>query len=375
MDNKKIPWEIEPHTQAKLAILQRYLQPWFAILSSSHDRVIYLDGFSGPGEYIYKGKNVNGSPLIAIETYLRHTLKKRIKEIVFIFIEKELKVFQYLEKKLEPYKKQGLKIETKNDEFENVVNAILDELSQSGDKIAPTFCFIDPFGIKGLPMSSVERIMENKSCEVLINFMYEDLNRFISLPQNERHVTELFGGSEEWKKVQDIQDPQKRYFFLTSLYEKRLRSQCGECYIRTFDMINQHNKNDYVLFFVTKNKLGLEKMKEAMWKVDDTGNFKFSDVSYNPEQVTFLDAIDYSKLKRMILDKYAGDKISIEELSDFVLIETPFLPKSHLKTPVLKPMEENGEIKVYGTRKRKGTFPDRIIIGFTNIKQSPNNSR
>jgi len=364
MDNKKIPWEIEPHTQVKLAILQRYLQPWFAILSSSHGRVVYLDGFAGPGEYIYKGKNVNGSPLIAIETYLGHKLKNRIKEIVFIFVEKELKVFQYLEKKLEPYKKQGLKIETHNDEFENVVNGILDELNKGGNKIAPTFCFIDPFGIKGLPMSTVKRIMENKSCEALINFMYEDLNRFIRLPQNEKHVTALFGGTEEWKKEKDIKDSKKRYFFLTNLYERQLRNQCGECYIRTFDMINQHNKNDYVLFFVTKNKLGLEKMKEAMWKVDDTGNFKFSDTSYNPEQMTLFDKPDYGRLKKMILDKYAGSRVSIEELSDFVLIETPFLPKSHLKTPVLKPMEDNGEIKVYGTRKRKGTFPDGAIIEF-----------
>lgn len=367
MKNSQIPWEIEAHTQAKLTILRGYLQAWFVILSSGHGRVIYLDGFAGPGEYIYKGKSVNGSPLVAIEAFLGHKLKDRIKEIVFIFVEKEQKVFQYLEKKLEPYKKQGLKIETHNSEFENVVNKILDDLDKEGNKIAPTFCFIDPFGIKGLPMATIKRIMEKKSCEVLINFMYEELNRFIELPQNEKHVTELFGGTEEWKKEKDIKEPKKRYFFLTGLYEKQLRSQCGTCYIRPFDMINQHNKNDYVLFFVTKNKLGLEKMKEAMWKVDESGNFKFSDATYDTKQMVLFDKPNYDQLKKMILTKYAGKKASIEELSDFVLIETPFT-QNHYKRAILAVMERDNpptiKVECKGRKRKKGNYPPGTVIEF-----------
>ena len=42
-------WDIEPHTKAKHEILERYLDAWFPILATYNQRIIYLDGFCGPG--------------------------------------------------------------------------------------------------------------------------------------------------------------------------------------------------------------------------------------------------------------------------------------------------------------------------------------
>lgn len=62
-------WEIESHTIAKHQILERYLKAWFPILNRYHGRVIYLDGFSGPGRY----KNGEpGSPIIALNVANSH---------------------------------------------------------------------------------------------------------------------------------------------------------------------------------------------------------------------------------------------------------------------------------------------------------------
>src|SRR3989338_8237693 len=81
----QIPWKIDPHTSAKHEILKKYLQPWMAILSSTRKRLVYLDGFAGPGEYLNeKDEKINGSPIIAIECYLGHSLKNKINEICFI---------------------------------------------------------------------------------------------------------------------------------------------------------------------------------------------------------------------------------------------------------------------------------------------------
>jgi three-Cys-motif partner protein len=56
-------WSITPHTQAKHAILKRYLDAWFPILSRqaailnrkfgtvNGRRILYIDGFAGPGIY------------------------------------------------------------------------------------------------------------------------------------------------------------------------------------------------------------------------------------------------------------------------------------------------------------------------------------
>jgi len=362
---KDIPWLIEPHTEAKHEILKKYLQVWMAILSRFNSKIIYLDGFAGPGEYLYKEKGkVDGSPIIAIESFLKHKLKDKIKNILFIFIEHEDKIFNYLQNKLEPYKKQGLNIQLIRGEFDKIINEKLDNLENEGNHVAPMFCFIDPFGIKGVSLDTIKRIMDNKSYEVFINFMYEELNRFITLPQNEIHITALFGENQEWKKIKNIEKSADRYIYLTNLYQKMLKERCSIKYISTFKMINKYNKEDYVLFFCTNNELGLKKMKESMWKVDATGNFNFSDATYDPNQMTLFEhQPNYNTLKKMILYRYKGKLVSIEELINFVWFETPFL-EPHLRKPILDKMYANNEIEIMPQPKRKGTYPSGTIIKF-----------
>jgi three-Cys-motif partner protein len=59
-------WKAEPHTLAKITILETYLQTWFQIMgrSMSGADIFYIDGFAGPGEYANYPK---GSPVAAID--------------------------------------------------------------------------------------------------------------------------------------------------------------------------------------------------------------------------------------------------------------------------------------------------------------------
>lgn len=75
-------WPLEPHTRAKHEILRRYLAAWFPILSKWSGRIIYLDGFAGPGVY---SDGEDGSPVIALQTAVDHVMRPRFKEIVFLF--------------------------------------------------------------------------------------------------------------------------------------------------------------------------------------------------------------------------------------------------------------------------------------------------
>jgi len=54
--------------------------------------------------------------------------------------------------------------------------------------------------------------------------------------------------------------------------------------------------------------------------------------------------------------------VSIEEIEHFVLAETAFR-ETHIKNPILKPMENTGKIRVRG-RTRKGTYPLGTVIQF-----------
>ena len=72
-------WDIEPHTIAKHRILRSYLDAWLPIMTRWNGRVVYVDGFAGPGQY--KGGE-EGSPVIALKAAVEHrqTMKS---EVVF----------------------------------------------------------------------------------------------------------------------------------------------------------------------------------------------------------------------------------------------------------------------------------------------------
>ena len=78
-------WPLEPHTKAKHELLRHYLGACYPILSSSgRGRLVFLDGFAGPG--IYKGGEP-GSPISALDVLLGHSAFARLgSEFVFLFL-------------------------------------------------------------------------------------------------------------------------------------------------------------------------------------------------------------------------------------------------------------------------------------------------
>ena len=44
-------WPLEPQTLGKHLVLRNYLNGWFPILGRWNDRLLFVDGFAGPGEY------------------------------------------------------------------------------------------------------------------------------------------------------------------------------------------------------------------------------------------------------------------------------------------------------------------------------------
>jgi three-Cys-motif partner protein len=81
---KETIWDIEPHTQAKHEILTRYLDAWFPILASWNMKVLFIDGFAGPGTY---KDGSPGSPLLAIDAARRRESYLRNSTVMFLFNE------------------------------------------------------------------------------------------------------------------------------------------------------------------------------------------------------------------------------------------------------------------------------------------------
>lgn len=360
---RSITWEMEPHTEAKHAILKRYLDAWLPIITRWNGRIIYIDGFAGPGEY----KNgEEGSPIIAIKAVLNHKIKIT-SEIKMLFIEANKNRFEALNKKLAKLKlRSNLKVDCINNKFDETVSQIFDSLDEQKKTIAPAFVFIDPFGFAGIPMGLIKRIMQNPKCEVLITFMYEEINRFISNKKIWPNLVKTFG-TDKWKDAINEKNSAIRNNKLHELYKKQLEKSAGIQYVQSFKMINKANKTDYYLFFGTNSLTGLKKMKEAMWKADSSGTFQFSDVSYKPGQATLFElGPDYSKLKMILVRKFKGKSVRVSEIQNFILTKTAFR-ETHYKRQILAQMEkaEPPEIRVKAkNRPRRGTFLDDYGVEF-----------
>ena len=127
--------------------------------------------------------------------------------------------------------------------------------------------------------------MKRPSTEILVNFMFEEINRFINHPDQGHNFDGLFG-CEEWRRA-DCRAGRERKKFIVDLYRDQLSQRAGARHVRSFEMRNQRNTTDYFLFFASNNRLGLSKMKEAMWKVAPGGGYSFSDATDFGQNVLF----------------------------------------------------------------------------------------
>src|SRR5215510_3563691 len=192
--------------------------------------------------------------------------------------------------------------------------------------------------LDGLPFALVKEILAYNSCEVLFNFMYEEINRFIEHPDQTKNFEELFG-TDKWRAVANFAEPRARRAFLHDLYVSQLRNAADVRYVRSFEMRNKKDVTDYFLFFATNSAKGIKKMKEAMWKVDQSGEFRFSDATNPAQTLLFEPAPDFSALRRAIVERFAGVETTVAEVEGFVLAETPFR-ETHYKKQVLAELEK-----------------------------------
>lgn len=354
-------WDIDLHTLAKHEILRRYLGAWFPILATHNGRILYLDGFCGPGRY--KGGE-DGSPIVALKEAMKHNTRFTNRDVTFLFIDSEECRVEHLKSELAllpiPANFSVLPI---HDQFDNAINGIFEELAKQGARLAPTFAFIDPFGFKGVSFDSIKKLLKNPKTEVFINVMVEFINRFLEHPNPviQQQIIDLFGTP---KVIDVINSGGDRVTELRLLYQNQLLAHAR--FVRYFEMRDEHNRVIYYLFFATNHPLGHVRMKEAFWRVDPSSGFSFCDRT-NPGQMVLFNLDPSQNLGREILLRFKGNKLLVAEIRQCIEDETPFIA-SQMRS-ALKYLEMNEQIcvspcKADGKKRLKRTFPDNAIIEF-----------
>ena len=353
-----------PHTAAKHSLLRAYLGAWFPIMAKYNGRVMYYDAFAGPGEY--KGGEP-GSPIIALQTLIDHDAfaTMRRTEFFLLFNEQDAGCAAHLEGLVAELRESrkpwpaNVNVDITNATFIELTTGMLDHLDSRNARLAPTFAFVDPVGVKATPMSVLRRLTDYPKGELLVYFAHEFVMRFRTAGNVDQVLTDLFG-TEEYKDAPLLSGPQHSQY-VHDLYKRQLHEVCGFPYIQSFSMYDNRGKRVYDLFYCTREPIGLDRMKQAMWKIAPSGDFSFRD-RFAGMEVIFGQVVDTHPLRVDLLNQFAGQAVTIESITDYVIASTPFA-SNHVKRQTLAEMQKEGLISS-PNQTRKNTYKDGTIVIF-----------
>ncbi|MEK7331473.1 MAG: hypothetical protein AAB113_11805 [Candidatus Eisenbacteria bacterium] len=203
-----------------------------------------------------------------------------------------------------------------------------------------------------------------------ITFMTLAVQRFVTeLPG---HVNELIGNQNAARIIEQSQD---RVLTARVLYEQSLRRVVR--FVRFFQLRDTSHQPIYDLFFATNHTTGHERMKEAMWKVDASGAYSFSDGA-DPNQRTLFSPQPGDDLAPLLWNHFRGRTVYTDEVYRHVA-DTAYLEK-HARA-ALKILEDAGSSaaarievaarKQDGTKRRPSSFPPGVLVRFSPQVEAP----
>lgn len=301
--------------------------------------MLYFDGFAGCGELT---KGYPGSPIVAIRTAVQGAPALNAPLDVKM-VEEDAERYQHLRKVLH---REGTDLAPLSNQIrvddpvfgkcEDEATKLLDEYDQNRRRLGPAFFFLDQYGYSSFSMDLVRRILAHEKCETFAYLNWQRMHPYLTDPTKVNALNRAMGG-EEWREVQPLRG-QERADRFKSIYIRLLRERAGAKYVYYFGMRGRDHRLIYWLFFATNSIKGLAVMKKAMWKVDPTGLFEFSDRDADQGKLLgYTQPMLADELDRAL----RGRELTSDELSEYVLTQTP----EYRFKEAITILKKNGSVK------------------------------
>jgi len=316
--------EKEAQTISKHNIFENYLEPWAKIISNQPwvKEAYYVDAFAGRGKY---KSGEEGSPVIGAKILKKY--QKPTCKLHCICIERNPNRYKVLDHSLKEFE-TDLNVEKYNSEFLACIDGILTQIGKS-----PAFIFVDPEGFSGMDFDKIKAILSLSHTEVLINFQYNAVQRWLKAPKVESTITKLFG-TPDYKKLRKESD-------LIKLYKAQIR-KTGAFVWYFRNRFPRKNRTFYYLVYATKNITGFKIMKAVM----------FSEQSKRYFEPNLFVEIDFQTFQKQVFHKYKGkESIEYNEVLGFVLQETDYLARD-----LDKALKKIGVEKINNPRQKYNPF-------------------
>lgn len=251
----------------KHALIREYLNGWFPKLGLTARRILYIDTHAGRGRH---DTGDLGSPLVALKTLLSHKFRDRIlqrSEVEFIFLERDSANLRQLQAELSEYQPslpRKVTVNPQAGDFQEVLEATLQHLTDTQGKMAPSFIFVDPYGFN-IPYPVLARFMGFSGVELFINVMWRYLDMVIAQARADLdRATPLdFVFGPTWRDRIVSDDFETRCTEALSLIKDIVRST----WATSVRMLGHNRATEYVLLHLSNHPAGRDLMKDVMWKV------------------------------------------------------------------------------------------------------------
>ena len=214
--------DVRTGTIIKLRMLDWYLQPWCGKLSAYARRaglstIWFVDPFAGEGRL---AKGERGSPLIAASKSLARIQEGADVKLGIYAVERRGSAFRKLKQSLDAFRESGVPVKVKHGDWDQFVDDILQTCGH-----APVLLFVDPFGLKGIRLRRLDRLISRPATDVI--FRIHDASIHRNAAANPSLVTEALD-TDRWNHGWDlVEDPDERIVIALSAFADRLQRWMG----------------------------------------------------------------------------------------------------------------------------------------------------
>lgn len=249
-------------SQLKHIFLKRYLERVAIVTLKGWDEFVFVDGFTGPWQSkdpTYK--DTSFSLAVNILRKVRRVRKEagRNVRVRCIFVEQNRAAFQRLEGFLSGI--EDMETVALHGPFEQHVGTITQKIGG-----AFSFCLIDPKGWTGFALQQIKPLLQLRG-EVVINFMYNYVNRFIDHPDPKLRpsLDNLFGGHGWREEIEErIDGGVIREDAILETFQERLRRFSGYGYVTsTRILFPERERTFFYLVYGTRHLKGLREFRES----------------------------------------------------------------------------------------------------------------
>lgn len=248
-------------TLAKHFILEKYLQSLaFKLLLGGYPTLTYVDGFSGPWESRTDDYS-DTSFMIAIrvlkDAQAQLRAQGKSKTIRCFFVEEKGKAYSQLHAAVMQHHDpaSGFYVHTFHGKFEDAVDEIMKVV---GASFALTF--IDPTGWTGYEFDRIRRIMQHQPGEVLLNYMFDFINRFTAW--DDARITASFDGilGKDWRSRLNPTLP--RHEAVQILFAEEFRKSGEFGYVLSTPIDKLSDRQHFSIVYGSRSPEGLATYRE-----------------------------------------------------------------------------------------------------------------